>query len=459
MVYTLDRQVAAILPSATPAGNATLTVTYNGQTSNSASFQVVESAFGMFTLNQAGSGPAIIQNFVSATDLPVNTVTQSARPSQTVVLWGTGLGPVSGNEQAGPLAPAQVSTDVQVLVGGKPANVTYKGRSGCCAGIDQVIFEVPQGVESCYAPVVVTVAGKTSNFGTMSISGSGGACSQRLSSASSGGELSSGSIILGRTKANISVSGQSITSETDSAFGAFFRYTAAQLSATQQIDGIESTTIGSCYVATYQFSEEEPTFVDPVQPRPLNAGTINVTGPKGTKQLNYQNGAYFAQLGGGTSIPGLPNIPGLPTSEPLFLDPGSYTINNGSGGPEVGAFQVTLNIPQQLVWSNESSIGNVPRSSPLRVTWSGGDPSGYVAITGTSFSQSVAGVFTCLERTNAGQFSVPTYVLQSLPASSGEVPGNLVVSGSTGFTSFTATGINTGSVSAVTATQKSVRYQ
>jgi uncharacterized protein (TIGR03437 family) len=458
MVYTLDRQVAAILPSSTPAGNATLTVTYNGQTSNSVNLQVVDSAFGMFTLNQAGSGPAVLQNFVSASELPVNTVTQSARPGQTVVLWGTGLGAVSGDEAAGPLAPAQVSADVQVLVGGRPANVTYKGRSGCCAGIDQVIFEVPQGIESCYAPIVVTVGGKTSNFGSMSIGSAGGACSRQLSSVPSGGEAGYGNITLMRTKANISAAGQTISSETDSAVGGFYRYSVSQLAAAQRIEGLESITIGSCYVFTFPVSGDDTSFEDPIQPRVLNAGNISVTGPKGTKQVPYQNGAYFAQLGGGTSIPGIPNIPGMPAAEPLFLDAGAYTIQ-GSGGPDVGPFQVSLNVPAQLVWTNESSTNNVPRSSPLRITWSGGDPGGWVAISGTSFNNSVAGAFTCLERNNAGQFTVPAYVLQSLPASSGILPGSLVVSGNTAFTTFNATGINTGTVAAASATQKSVQYQ
>jgi uncharacterized protein (TIGR03437 family) len=45
--------------------------------------------------------------------------------------------------------------DAEVYVGGKRAAVTYKGRSGCCAGIDQIVFTVPEGVEGCYVPVVV----------------------------------------------------------------------------------------------------------------------------------------------------------------------------------------------------------------------------------------------------------------------------------------------------------------
>ena len=54
MIYTSTRQLAAILPSQTPEGTGTLTVTYNGQASAATSIRVVRSAFGIFSLNQAG---------------------------------------------------------------------------------------------------------------------------------------------------------------------------------------------------------------------------------------------------------------------------------------------------------------------------------------------------------------------------------------------------------------------
>ena len=49
MIYTSTKQLAAILPSQTPEGTGTLTVTYNGQTSAAAPIRVVRSAFGIFT--------------------------------------------------------------------------------------------------------------------------------------------------------------------------------------------------------------------------------------------------------------------------------------------------------------------------------------------------------------------------------------------------------------------------
>ena len=100
-----------MLPSNAPEGDATITLNYNNLTSNPIVIHVVRSAFGMFTVNQGGSGPAILQNFVSATQTPVNTLTTPATTGQTVILWGTGLGPVAGTREAVPCpAPCRTST-------------------------------------------------------------------------------------------------------------------------------------------------------------------------------------------------------------------------------------------------------------------------------------------------------------------------------------------------------------
>ncbi|HYI92452.1 MAG TPA: hypothetical protein VEX68_02820 [Bryobacteraceae bacterium] len=59
MYYAGATQVAAILPTNTPLGDATVTVTYNGRTSSLFRFKVVRSAFGVFTVSQSRLGDAI----------------------------------------------------------------------------------------------------------------------------------------------------------------------------------------------------------------------------------------------------------------------------------------------------------------------------------------------------------------------------------------------------------------
>src|SRR5437588_827392 len=49
MVYAAVDQLAGIVPSTTPTGDGTLTVTFNGRTSAPASITIVPRAFGIFT--------------------------------------------------------------------------------------------------------------------------------------------------------------------------------------------------------------------------------------------------------------------------------------------------------------------------------------------------------------------------------------------------------------------------
>src|SRR5262249_36857611 len=60
MIYPSAGQVAAVLPSNTPVGTDSLTLTFNNQTSAAFNIQVVQNNFGIFTLNQGGTGAAVI---------------------------------------------------------------------------------------------------------------------------------------------------------------------------------------------------------------------------------------------------------------------------------------------------------------------------------------------------------------------------------------------------------------
>ena len=63
----------------------------------------------------------------------------------------------------------------------------------------------------------------------------------------------------------------------------------------------------------------------------MDAGpVINLNGPNGTKQLPQMKGFYFLMVGGGVAIPTPVPIPGLPVVLPFYLDPGTYTIDNGA---------------------------------------------------------------------------------------------------------------------------------
>ncbi|HYO82905.1 MAG TPA: hypothetical protein VES20_15975 [Bryobacteraceae bacterium] len=468
MVYTTPNQIGAIIPSNTPVGQASAIITLNGQASRPVNFEVVPSSFGIFTVNQRGSGPGIVQNVISEADRPINALTAPARPGQTMVLWGTGLGPTTQNEAAGAV-PGDLPVSLEVWVGGRRATVTYKGRSGCCAGIDQIAFTVPEGVEGCYVPVIVKTGNVVSNFATMSVARSGNACSDpngygtaELETAMRNGNARIGSINLSRTTSNLSAGGMSVSSRTDSGFGSFDRFTFQQLTGSQGASAQSfMVSLGACSVMTFEM-RDVPGDVNPVVATPLDAGpAISVNGPKGQKQLTKQDDHYYAQLGGGTSIPGMPNIPGMPAAEPDYLDAGNYTISapGGSGPNSIGNFSVQFTMPQFVTWTNESSISNVNRASDLRITWTGGAPDSFVQMSGMSINRNVAAMFICTERASAQQFTIPSYVLAVLPASSRDMPGNLTVSGTTAPVRFTARDLDAGYVTASSASTKTVTYQ
>src|SRR5215471_11989213 len=241
MVYTSINQIAAIMPSNAPEGEGSLVVSYQNLASTSVVIRVVKNAFGVFTRNQGGSGPAIAQNFVSQSSTPLNSLINSATPGQTVILWGTGLGPVTGDETSGPLPGALNFLDT-LYVGGTQAFVRYAGRSGCCVGVDQIVFDVPQGVSGCYVPVAAVTGGVVSNFGTISVASSGGTCddplsyrSSTLAAAQRNGALRTGLVNLSGVSSNeVDVAGSFLSTDLNSV-----------LSGTSRL----APSLGSCYLA------------------------------------------------------------------------------------------------------------------------------------------------------------------------------------------------------------------
>src|ERR1019366_3643268 len=76
-----------------------------------------------------------------------------------------------------------LTVPVQVYVGGVPAAVQYSGRSPCCSGLDQIVFQIPAGAPTgCWVPLYVTAGGATSNAVTIAIDANGQACSEPANS-------------------------------------------------------------------------------------------------------------------------------------------------------------------------------------------------------------------------------------------------------------------------------------
>ena len=464
MLFTTANQVAAVLPSNTPVGTGTLTLTYNGLTSAPAPITVVQSSFGMFTLNQAGSGQAVIQNFNSQTDQPINLVSESVRPGQIITLWGTGLGPVEGDEAGQPLPGNLANLDIHVWILGREAQIQYRGRSGCCVGIDQIVLVIPEDVSGCYVPIYVLIGDVVSNFGTISISPSGGTCSDSfglsgadIQAAQSQGSMKLGLINLSRVSFDFGIPGFSGLTQLDIGSGSFTDYNFNAF--TNFLGGNTFFTLGACSVFT--FSGEDAVASDPTTGMGLDAGAvINVNGPSGAKTLDLiGTGLYSGQLGGGFDPFG-----GAP---PPYLEPGTYTISNGGGGSganAVGPFQVNHTISVPVFWSNKSTVSPAVRAQGLEITWTGGTSGAFAFIFGTSLdlTTTAGAAFTCLADGSTGSFTVPAAVLLALP------PSGIVQSIPTGFlgvgitsepTPFEASGLDVGFITSSSIDQISVEYQ
>ncbi len=93
----------------------------------------------------------------------------------------------------------------------------------------------------------------------------------------------------------------------------------------------------------------------------------------------------------------------------------------GGGGADVGAFTVSLTMPNPMLnLTNQTSLATVTRSSGIQVNWSGGAAGTYVMITGSSSNTAGAsGSFTCFAPQSAGGFLVPAFVASVLPAGTG----------------------------------------
>jgi uncharacterized protein (TIGR03437 family) len=398
IIYFISpNQIAAILPSATPVGRGKITVTVNGQTSDPGAITVVQSAFGLLAINGAVDGPATVEDANSQ----LLGLTNAANPGDYVTLWGSGLGPVTGDETV-LQAPVDLSgIPIEVDIGGVSATIQYHGRS-VYPGLDQINVVVPSGVFGCHVPVVVRYGDIVSNFLTIPVAQSGNVCSEAETDETAG-EIATLMSQPGVNRGTINFT-NSVGGPSNFATIAFTHFTNAQYAA-KEPGGLAS--LGTCTV--YNFSSGMETSANPIQGKALNAGpSIHVTTPGGASaDIPYQNGGYSGQPSGGNG-------------GSLH---GTYTFT-GSGGSDVGAFKAQINVPGGLSafkFSTPNNPTGMIRSQGLTVTWTqpgSTDPTEFVQISGSSniiADITVGAAFYCNVPLSAGQFTVPPAVLLALP--------------------------------------------
>lgn len=111
----------------------------------------------LFTQSANGTGPGAILN----QDYSLNSFSNPAPAGSTVMLYGTGFGPLVPPAADGQTAtgPAQTATPVLATVAGMPAEVTYAGAApGLIAGVVQINVRIPASAPSSpAAPVSLSV--------------------------------------------------------------------------------------------------------------------------------------------------------------------------------------------------------------------------------------------------------------------------------------------------------------
>ena len=390
MIYSLDTQVAAILPSATPIGTGTLTLSYQGAESSIA-IQVLAANFGTFALNEDGTGPGV---FTDASNNPI-TYIHPAHPGEELVLWGTGLGAITGDETEPP-QQADLHTGVQVLVNNQPATVVYGGR-GSSAGVDQINFVIPAGVNGCKVSVAVIVKGVTGNITSMAVAPAGQATcvdtfgpltADNLQKAITKGSLNLGGVIVNR-----------VAGENDKLEAGFATYSLSNL--VRSWGGGSAGSIGSCLAYETFASSLNP--IDPVVESFLNPGDqlmLNSTG--GSKTISALATGLFDTT--------------LSTEPAVYIEPGPFSVTNGAGGPDVGSFTWSLTLPDPVVPTNIPA--SIKLSQELTLTWTGS--SGFSVVTiflfsGVPVAPETAYVeILCTADASTRSFTIPSAVLNLL---------------------------------------------
>ncbi|MCA1594677.1 MAG: hypothetical protein LC754_19015 [Acidobacteria bacterium] len=142
-----DTQIHVHVPKSLGAGVGSVVVYLNGNALAADDASIASTNPGLFTIPQSGAGETV------ALLVSGNRYTRGPFPSKfdnkssVVALFGTGW---------------RNSLPVAVTVGGKPANVSYAGKSGGFPGLDQLNIAIPDGISGAATVIVTTASGATS---------------------------------------------------------------------------------------------------------------------------------------------------------------------------------------------------------------------------------------------------------------------------------------------------------
>jgi len=143
--------------------------------------RIEDSASFTFELALADHAPGIIEcdlggtryGVVTHVDGNVVTAQNPARPGETVVIYGTGFGPVDAQQKTGTAAPSNKLTRTrrlpQVTVAGQQATVSFSGLTPGFVGLYQINAKLPASLPSGTQQLIVSANGIESNSAATAI--------------------------------------------------------------------------------------------------------------------------------------------------------------------------------------------------------------------------------------------------------------------------------------------------
>jgi uncharacterized protein (TIGR03437 family) len=167
LYYVSPTQISGVVPYSTPTDDSFLNVQVNnfGTLSNVVQVYSGYASPGIFTVPPGGIGNGAILH----ADYSVVTSAKPAKVGDTVLIFVSGLGPVTPAVAAGAAAPtnplSQVPANyIAVNIDNQPALVPYAGLAPGLAGLYQLNVTIPSGVNTGNVDVEILVGSPATDY-------------------------------------------------------------------------------------------------------------------------------------------------------------------------------------------------------------------------------------------------------------------------------------------------------
>ncbi len=181
LFFVSPGQITAMVPFEI-SGQVTLQIVAGPMAGgNSLAVSLASTAPGMFAINQSGSGQGAIQNPDASLAAPAGSIpgvaARPTRPSDVIVIFASGLGPVSPALPSGLTSGTNGTSIPQLLnlptvgIGGQPAIVEFAGLAPDFVALYQVNVRIPgtAPLGDAVSVEITTFEGQTSNTVTIAI--------------------------------------------------------------------------------------------------------------------------------------------------------------------------------------------------------------------------------------------------------------------------------------------------